>query len=186
MGCISSALGLPDIKLDTDAIMERAKTACEDIAKNAPKKKEEFEKEMKKAGEKGYTVSEFKILLIEGKSGDKDVYIAAIKVAAGGEFRSQVKSASWEQVQPALKGQIPDSTPEQLQNKALEMAQKQHDKLIDKAIDQAVAKLTGEDKKEDGKKEDGKKEDKKEKKEKKEDKKEDKKREEGRQERQEG
>jgi len=143
MGCISSALGVPEVKIDAAAVTEQATDASKAIVDAIPDKERDLRNEAHKAGDKGYAVPNTKMVLIEGKSTDVDFKKAAAALAAAGEAVDRVKDALWEQTRPNLESQLPDGVPEMAKNKAMDLAKGQFDKLVDKAIDKAIEKAQG-------------------------------------------
>jgi len=136
MGCITSAV--PHIDLDPERIAERNKAGVEKIIDDYPKQEAKLKEQAKKAGEKGYAVPDTKIVLIEGKSVDRDFKEAAATQAAVPVVRQDIKNQSWDEFGPEIRDKVPADLPEIIRNKAIDEAHKEHDKIIDSLIDKAM------------------------------------------------
>jgi len=147
MGCIASAMGVPEINLDAAAVAASAAESTQKIVDDMPYKERDLRNEAHKAGDKGYAIPDSKVVLTEGKSTDDDFKKGSALLAANGEVRDKIKGLSWDAISPNLEKQLPETTPPMIKEKALGAVQKKHDDIVDKAIDDAIAKALADKKK---------------------------------------
>jgi len=137
-----SAMGGPDI--DTEAVGQKVGKKCEGLAKAVMAEMKKIKKgikeeETKKAGSTYQYKVEAKEFQFTKASPPVDIKKAALLQVSGDQFRTEVKSSVWGEMEPDISSKI--TLEGTLREKAVNAAQSAVNKVCDKAMDAAVKKL---------------------------------------------